>query len=79
MTLLPGIILPKDIIGHGAGHSKWVKCTFFAEDMEEIKAKKKAYFDQFPAQGYDTHTDGNITRHPDGYYFLRIIRWSSCD
>ena len=75
----PGFPIPKDIIGHGAGYRKWVNCTFYGETIEEVQKKKANYFAEYPPQGYDTHTEGGITKHPDGYYWLRIRRWSTCD
>lgn len=79
MTLPHGITLPKDKVGSGSGRHDWVNCTFYGEELEDVAAKKKAYFDEYPPRGYDTHTVGNITKHPDGYYFLHVKRWSSCD
>ena len=75
----PGFPVPEDIIGYGAGHRAWVNCTFFGASIDEVAEKRKAYFDKYPPQGYDTHTDGSINKHPDGYYFVRVVRWSSCD
>jgi predicted RNase H-like HicB family nuclease len=79
MTLPHGITLPKDIIEQGVGYRGWVNCTFFGETIEEVQAKRKTYFGEYPPEGYDTHTEGSIQKHSDGYYLVRIRRWSTCD
>jgi len=79
MTLPHGVKLPKDEIETGSGSRRWINCTFYGKTMEEVAAKRKAYLKQYPPQGYDTHTVGNIFRHPDRYYFVRMKRWSTCD
>lgn len=79
MALLPGITLPKDIIESDGAKRDWLTCIFFAEDPATIGQKKLRYFEKYPPQGYDTHTVGNINKHPDGYYTLKVKRWSTCD
>lgn len=75
----PGFPIPKDQVGTGAGSRGWVNAVFYGETIEEVQKKKAKYFAEYPPQGYDTHSDGSIARHPDGYYYLRVKRWSSCD
>ena len=75
----PGFPVPPDEIESGAGVRKWVNCTFYGDTIDEVKAKKKDYFENYDPRGYDTHTLGNITKHPDGYYYLKVRRWSTCD
>ena len=78
--LKPGIEVPKDYIESGSGKRfGWVFCHFHGATIEEVKKKKKNYFAQYPPQGYDTHTMGDIYRHPDGYYSLKVQRWPTCD
>jgi hypothetical protein len=79
MALLPGINLPKDIIPSGASQRGWVDCTFYGETLQDVSHKKQNYFDRYPPQGYDTHSTSPIARHPDGYYYIKVRRWSSCD
>ena len=74
----PGFPVPEDVIGHGAGERKWVHCTFFGATPEEVSKKRKKYFGEYPPQGYDTRTEGGVYKHPDGYYLIRVVRWSTC-
>lgn len=75
----PGFPVPKDKIAGGAGIRGWVTSTFYGDTLEEVQKKKAKYFAEYPPQGYDTHTQGAIVRHPDGYYYLHVTRWSTCD
>lgn len=72
-------MIPKDIVESGAGRRCWVNCTFYGATQQEVAKKRKDYFDMYPPQGYDTHTVGNIYKHPDNYYVIRVKRWSTCD
>ncbi len=62
----PGFPVPDDIIHTGCGIRGWVNCTFYGDTMEEVSEKHRKYFKKYPPQGYDTHTEGSISRHPDG-------------
>jgi hypothetical protein len=75
----PGFPVPKDAVGSGSGVRGWVHATFYGEDMEEVEKKRKRYLEEYPPQGYDTHTIGSIVKHPDGYYYVQMKRWASCD
>jgi len=75
----PGFPVPEDVIQHGYGERRWVNCTFYGETQIEVIAKRQEYFNQYPPQGYDTHTEGSINHHPDGYYYIRVRRWSTCN
>lgn len=72
--------MPEDIIDSGAGQRRWVNCTFFGETLGAVADKVNAYKREYPPQGYDTHTVGKkIHKHPDGYYYANVKRWSTCD
>ena len=75
----PGFPVPEDKIESGAGVRRWVNCTFYGATPDEVAEKSKRYFDESPPQGYDTHTQGSIMSHPDGYYYVFVRRWSTCD
>jgi hypothetical protein len=74
----PGFPIPDDIIKTGCGMSDWVHCTFYGDTVEEVKEKRKKYFEKYPPQGYDTSST-SINRHSDGYYVVSTTRWSSCN
>jgi hypothetical protein len=74
----PGFPVPKDEIETGAGQRRWVNCTFYGATIEEVAKKRADYFDMYAPQGYDTKSD-NFAHHPDGYYYVKIKRWSTCD
>ena len=76
----PGFPVPEYYIESGSGQRYgWIFCHFYGETIEEVAAKKDKYFKEYPPQGYDTHTMGNIYKHPDGYYALKVQRWPTCD
>ena len=75
----PGFPIPEDEVESGSGRRGWVHATFYGDSMTEVGKKRQDYIDQYPPQGYDTHTEGPISRHPDGYYMVRVKRWSTCD
>lgn len=75
----PGFPVPDDIVPSGSGRRDWVNCVFYGETTDEVIKKRADYFAKYPPQGYDTHTEGSIDRHPDGYYLVRVQRWASCD
>ncbi len=76
----PGFPVPDDIVPSGAGISDWVNVTLYGETITEVRDKKQAYFERYDPRGYDTRTvDSSIRYHPDGYYYIRIKRWSTCD
>jgi hypothetical protein len=75
----PGFPVPEDIIESGSGIRDWVNCTFFGDTVDGVAAKRTDYFKKYPPQGYDTHAKSKaIARHPDGYYYIKITRWSTC-
>jgi len=75
----PGFPVPKDEIESGDGKRGWVYCTFYGATTKEVIEKREAYLNEYPPQGYDTHTPKNIYKHPDGYYCVTMKRWSSCN
>lgn len=75
----PGFPVPDDYIESGAGKRCWVNCIFYGDTIEEVAEKKRKYLKKYPPQGYSTNTVSNINRHPDGYYVLKVQRWSTCD
>ena len=74
----PGFPVPEDIVESGSGFKGWVNCTFYGDSIEEVAEKKSQYFKEYPPQGYDTQTLTNVAQHPDGYYYIKIKRWSTC-
>jgi len=75
----PGFPVPEDEIESGSGRRCWVNCTFYGETQGEVAKKRKNYFEFYPPQGYDTQTIDNIRKHPDGYWYVKVRRWSTCD
>jgi len=76
----PGFPVPEDVVPSGSGQRGWINCVFYGETVDGVAAKRSEYFAKYPPQGYDTHSpDGAIARHPDGYYYIKIRRWSTCD
>lgn len=74
----PGFPVPKDKVETGAGLRCWVNCTFYGDTVEEVVEKRRQYFKVYDPRGYDTKSD-NVAKHPDGYYYMKITRWSTCD
>jgi len=76
----PGFPVPKDKAETGAGLHCWVNCTFYGDTLGEVADKVIVYKREYPTQRYDTHTVGKkIHKHPDGYYYAKVKRWSTCD
>ncbi len=76
----PGFPVPDDIVPSGVGLRDWINVTFYGETISEVAKKKQDYFERYDPRGYDTRTvDSSIRRHPDGYYYIRIKRWYTCD
>jgi len=73
----PGFPVPKDEIEVGAGQRCWVNCVFYGTTIEEVIEKRRKYFEAYDPRGYDTQSD-NVYHHPDGYYQIKIRRWSTC-
>jgi len=68
--------MPKDEISSGNRDDQcWAK--FYGRTKEEADRKRKGYFDAYPTRGYNTHTysEGWL----NGYYYILIDRWHSCD
>lgn len=49
----------------------------YGRTKEEAEEKKRKYFASYPARGYNTHiySEGWL----NGYYYILIDRWHSCD
>ena len=71
--------IPKDDFGGGWGTRGWVVSTLYAKYGAELKQKIEGYFRDFHPMGYDTHIATEPYRHKDGYWVVRIRRWSTCD
>jgi hypothetical protein len=56
-----------------------VAATFYSETLEGLKKKVDDYFRDFHPAGYGTYISQPIASHPDGYWWCKVSRWSSCD
>jgi hypothetical protein len=76
----PGFPVPPDEIEYDTGYRTWIYCTFYGDTNEEVVEKRRKYIEEYPSQGYDTQTIGRkIFRHTNGYYYVQMKRWSTCD
>jgi len=68
--------IPRDEYSSGNRDDQcWAKlygCT-----KEEADKKREKYFDTYPTRGYNTHTHSEGWLN--GYYYILIDRWHSCD
>ena len=71
--------VPEDRIESGSGRRCWVNATFFGATEAEVGKKKKRYFSAFDPRGYDTRVVEGPKRTSEGYYFIKIQRYSTCN
>jgi hypothetical protein len=68
--------IPKDEFSSG-NHDDQCWAKLYGASEEEVNIKKDKYFASYPSQGYNTHVHSRGWLN--GYYYIIIDRWHSCD
>lgn len=71
--------VPKDKVESGSGRRCWVTAEFYGETEAVVDGKAKKYFREYDPRGYDTRFLRAVRRHEDGYWFVVIQRYSTCN
>ena len=70
--------IPEDQEESGSGVRNWVDAAFFGKDAAEVTTKIKNFHDKYPTQGYDTHIIVGPRESPEGYWWTKVRRFSTC-